>query len=431
MPAFFSDNVRLATIGNAAVQVIGGFGHLLFIPIYLHAWGAETYGFWLICVGFASYAAILDFGVSQAASTEAIKSISNKNIAEGVSWLQVSFYLALSLSVTVFLVGWVLADSALSLLKNHLGADEVSHVFYYLLILQISALLIFNSFAATTRAVGGNATVSCLIAVVIFLEVSVPPLIALFGGSVEDSVLGLFFPRFIGSVVLIFLLRKNVCWAEYYKVNRAFFSCVGKVLLPSFGNLSLTGSVALFLQGSITLIGANFGTQVAAAFGVARTVSRLPFQFTYVYTRALFPTMTRSLNDTSALKAIVRRLFLIYVIIYLPMIFGFVFLGESLFANWLGDSLELDFEMIVLLGLWGAFHSAWHMLIAPLHAANNHSLLSFGYLLIVSVTLYFSASFDSVFLAILCFVLCDFLFCLIVLMVSLRFVYPSGARGGI
>ncbi|MBS1209301.1 MAG: hypothetical protein H6R19_1699 [Proteobacteria bacterium] len=386
---WLSDSVKWAAIANMAAQIIGMLGQLIFIPIYLHAWGGEKYGSWMICVGVTAYAAILDFGVSQAASNEMIASIAKRDQKTAQIWSSLAFWVAIGMSLAVGLMGICAAPYAIDFLGNRLGAGDSSQALYFCVVIQLALLVTFNMYICLIRAAGANATASWISVLAIFLEVVIPPCIALGGGTLAQAAAGLVVPRLLGLVICGYALRALAPWATVTVASREYLVRAKEILIPSAANLLQPGGVALFLQGSLVVIGSMLGPQVAAAFGVARTVSRLPFQLCYVFTRAQMPNLTKSISasDKEGFLRSFKPVVLIYFCLTVPMLFCFAIFGEWFLRAWTHETLSFSFALVGGLALCSVLHSGWHMLSAPLVARNLHGGFSVAYFVLVSVSL--------------------------------------------
>jgi len=387
---WLNDNVRHAALGNLTVQIVGAAGQLVFIPLYVQAWGGAAYGTWLICVGITAYAAILDFGVSQSASVKVIFALSNRDSESARFWAGLSMRVSAGMAALVLLGAAGLSPFALDFIEHKLGAGGYGAVLYACVALQLALLVVFNTFTCLIRAAGGNATASWISVVAIAGEVIVPPLIAVAGGSPSLAAFGLVASRLVGVIVAAICLAQSATWTLPPYPSKDYWSGAKSLIFPSIANLLLPGGVALFLQGTLAAIGSVLGAQAAAAFGIARTLSRLPFQLGYVLTRAELPNMTRAiaLGERVKLRRILYRLVAVLSAITFPMLVIYGAFGGTFLEGWTRSNLQFQPSMITYLAIASAMHATWHLASAPLAATNRHGPFAIAYFLLVCISLY-------------------------------------------
>jgi O-antigen/teichoic acid export membrane protein len=376
-------------MGNMASQIVSIVGQLAFIPLYLKVWGAASYGSWMICVGVTAYAAILDFGVSQAASNEVISALSRQEHDKAKFWTGLTFRVTFAMALLTLICASFFHSIAIQFITNQLGGKEYADVLYICVALQLALLLVFNMYICMIRAVGANATASWIATACIATETILPAVIAASGGGLSEAAVGFVIPRLLGVVVAGITLHHAASWVLYFETKVNYWKQASGIWAPSLANLLLPGGVALFLQGSLAVVGGMFGAQTAAAYGIARTLSRLPFQLSYVFVRASFPELTKvvAVSNNVRLIQLIKNLLRIFITITAPLMLGYIFFGKIFLEIWTNNGMSFDSSMILLIAVASAIHALWHFLSAPLMASNRHGLFSAIYFSCVCATL--------------------------------------------
>jgi len=111
------------------------------------------------------------------------------------------------------------------------------------------------------------------------------------GGNIEDAAATYLSIGVVGIVVRMLWLRVQAGWLVYFSW-RISFGQVRRLLHPAFAVLALPMAQALFLQGTVAVVGLAAGAAAVPAFTAVRTLSRIGLQLTMIVNNAVIPEFT-------------------------------------------------------------------------------------------------------------------------------------------
>jgi O-antigen/teichoic acid export membrane protein len=369
------NSVKSATLANLTAQALGAAGQLLVLPVYLNSWGAASYGAWLICIGFLAYAALMDVGVAQSAATEVLLARGRDELLLASSWVGLAarftfLMVALCALVAVLASPLLIAFAA----RAFPGIGNASH-FVYGVILQSSLIVIFNLFITLARSLDRNGTSAWLSALTLAIEIILPAIAAFNDFPPSDAVLFIVFARMLGTFAIIAIsIQALSALGMSYAQIKSRQAKYQMILKSSVAHLLYPASVSTYLQGTLVIIGAQVSLVASAAFGTARTISRVPFQLGYVYTRANLPRLSsvQAKMDEKEARAIVNSLSMVFLCVTLPLSVVFGCFGSVFQSTWTSGKLILPAEMFALLAGITVMHAYWNICISILISKNVH-----------------------------------------------------------
>lgn len=387
------NNVRSATLANLSAQGLGAFGQLAALPIYLNYWGISEYGLWLLIVSVVSYASLLDLGVSQAAANQVIYTYSVGDLNQAIKWYFWTIRFTLFLVCFVFGFGLLLFNVFLDFnfaLFKPLGG--YANLILLALLAQVCLVVLSNLLMTLSRSLERNGIASWFGAIIQASEIIIPAWIVTVGFKMDVALISIVLARAFGTLALLTLTA------------RARFSVLGKppihdgiklpvrsILLPSVGNILFPLASIVYLQGSLLSVALQVNLSVSAAFGTTRTISRIPFQLGYVYTRANLVDLaiSHAKKDNDKYRRILDRVEQIFVFLTFPLLILVVIFGTYALSKWTQGKLNISQSAIVLMALSVLFHSYWNICLVILTSKNIHANFSIVqcFLTVVSVFL--------------------------------------------
>lgn len=358
---------------TVAVQLIG-------VPIFLHHWGIEAYGDWLILYSTAFLVSLfIDLGLSHAVGNE-MSSLVARNLFHHAQQLFCAMLLAgcgMFLFSSLTLIPLILFAPIEEVFRfsGKIPLDQLRYAFS-LLVISFS-IHIFEAVNHTVFRADGDygfhVFIYNLTRLVQFIVVWV---LVVMGFSVV-AVCGMFLAvRVVGTATSTFSLLNRHRWVGY-TLRGASLKELRCLALPSLANVLMMLSQGITVQGVIVVIGAVLGAKEAVVFSVLRTASRFITQVVQALGQSIEPeaAVAYALGDTGRM----RKLFRSSVI--LSAVFGVaaaIFLGgpgRFLIEMWTGGKVVVEGRNAFLFWLLlfeACIGSIWFMAYSLKKAVNEH-----------------------------------------------------------
>jgi O-antigen/teichoic acid export membrane protein len=360
---------------NAFGQVAAVIINLAGVPIFLHYWGTQLYGEWLILFAIPAYLSMMDLGFCQAAAHDMTARIARGQRAEALAVFQSLNSLVVAIAGT----GLVLAAILMTLVPldrwfsfEAMNSVDIGWVLC-LLAAEVFVMLVDGVSHAGLRANGDYPLSAVTYTGALLLQHTAAwCMVALGVGSVGAAAafLGI---RTVFTPLNAYLLARRHPWLSYRFNNRRL-----RELKPLFGpavaNLAIPLGQIINLQGVVILIGAILGPAAVATFAVTRTLTRLLVLAANAVGNAIATDFAAAFGVNN-LK-LLRELYLnsqraaawIALCASLVLLVG----GEWIVAHWTGGRIRLDpqlFQWLLATALVGAI---WQNAMTLLRASNRH-----------------------------------------------------------
>jgi O-antigen/teichoic acid export membrane protein len=368
---------------NVYSQLVQTALQLISVPLLATHWGLQTYGAWLVLFTVPAYLAFADFGFAAAAANDM-----TVNIARGDRATAIETFHAVRTAVTcICLLGIGLCAAAVYSVPDNSFAFVVGvsrgHARHVILLLAGYGLLsIQNSVSmAAFRSTGQYATGTFLTVSILFLESVLALIVVYFGGNIEAAAAAYFSVRLIGSVLLVIVLRLRAPWLVFFEWHSSF-SHIGRLVHPALAVLALPAAQALFLQGTVIVVGLAAGAAAVPAFTAVRTISRIGVQLTMIVNHAVMPEFTVAVASSDHLRRVRLAFFSIASsgIVLLPMFFIVVFGGPLIIRLWTHGAIQSPYGLIVTMAFTMLVGGLWLPISNLILALNRHSQYSYYYL---------------------------------------------------
>jgi O-antigen/teichoic acid export membrane protein len=368
---------------NVYSQLVQTALQLLSVPILATHWGLETYGAWLIIFTVPNYLAFADFGFAAAAANDMTVSVARGDRAAAIE----TFHAVRAAMAGICLILLLLCVAAVYAIPDHSLAfvSSVSHDQARYAILMLAAygvLSVQNSVSlAAFRSIGKYATGTYLHTTIHFVENLCALVVVFLGGSIEAAAATYLLVGIAGIAVRMVWLRAQAGWLVYFSW-RVSLGQVRRLLHPALAVLALPMAQALFLQGTVAVVGLAAGAAVVPAFTAVRTLSRIGVQLTMIVNHAVIPEFTMA----AAAVDHVRRAKLAFMsiassaVILLPMFVVIVGGGPLILKLWTHGAIHAPYTLIVVMALTMVVNGVWYPISNLIFALNRHSQYSYYYL---------------------------------------------------
>jgi O-antigen/teichoic acid export membrane protein len=201
------------------------------------------------------------------------------------------------------------------------------------------------------------------------------------GGNIEAAAATYLLLSLVGIVVRMVFLRVQAQWLVYFSWQVSFGQ-IRRLLHPALAVLALPLAQALFLQGTVAVVGLAAGAAAVPAFTAVRTLSRVGVQLTMIVNHAVLPdfTMAAAAVDHKRRARLAFMSIASSMLILLPMFFAVVILGPMVVKLWTHGAIHAPYALIVVMALTMVVNGTWSPISNLIFALNRHSQYSYYYL---------------------------------------------------
>jgi O-antigen/teichoic acid export membrane protein len=368
---------------NVYSQLVQTALQLLSVPIYATHWGLATYGAWLVIFTVPNYLAFADFGFAAAAANDMTVSVARGDRAAAIETFHaVRAAMAGICSVLLFLcfvAVYFIPNRSLDFVA---GLSHEQARYAILMLAAYGVLSIQNSVSlAAFRSIGKYATGTYLHVSIHFAENLGALVVVAMGGNIEAVAATYLAIGIVGIGVRMILLRIQAGWLVYFSW-RVSFGQIRRLLNPALAVLALPMAQALFLQGTVAVVGFAAGAAAVPAFTAVRTLSRIGLQLTMIVNNAVVPefTMAAAAVDQQRRAKLAFMSIACSAVILLPMFLIVVTAGPLVLKLWTHGAIQAPYALIVLMGLTMVINGAWLPIANLIFALNRHAEYSYFYL---------------------------------------------------
>ncbi len=380
--AGFASSVGRRLIGGTIANFLDKLAvlavQLVAIPLLSHHWGAEGYGTWLMLMTIPTFVAVSDFGLGTAAGVEITQRVARGDTAGALETFQSAWMFVATIALAVVLLAATYSTFVLS--GAIPGAADLA-IAVLLVTLYAIAAVQMTALAIVYRATHKFAHAMLISALVVFAEGIVLVAVVSLGGRLVELAASLLLVRALGCTGTYAVLRRLEPWLRL-GVGSARIGTVWRLAPHSTAALALTLASGFSLQGIVLVLGWTAGPSIAATFGAARFIARIPLQFSGLLVRASIPELTRAQADSD--NEMVARLTRLNVSSALaptlPLVPILALLGPQLLLAMSGSELSADWWLFALLSSATMLNAFWQAAASPMQAANKQARYAYLYL---------------------------------------------------
>lgn len=377
--------LKKSIISNAYGQLLTFVFSIFSIPIFLHFWGVEKYGVWLMLFTIPSYIASLDFGIGTTSTNNLIISKSSNNIDYHNEIFQTALLSISIINVLLFAVG-----GAFVVYFFRFTTYDFDFVFSGFVLYLYATISLYNSlfdsvykyndlFSEAVLILNSIRLVEWLIAI-IFLQIL--PTFTAFS-------LGLFLGRIMSYFFLFLYCRQKLpilIWGFKYASKKEFRN----ILKPSVSFSVFPLANAINLQGTVLFIGYFFGSQYVSIFGAYRTLCRSVVQMFSLINKSYWPEFSELYGKKAFDKLSVCLKKSVFVNVSLSAIasIAMLFLGEKIINTWTHSKIEYDFYLLMPLVVSVLLTGFWQVKWVFLMAINKHQHIATRYFYSSAISLF-------------------------------------------
>jgi O-antigen/teichoic acid export membrane protein len=368
---------------NLYAQVVTLLVQLGSVPLLLSAWGARTFGLWLVVSAVASYLALADFGFAPVAANDMTLATGRgdheraRRVFQSVS--------ALNALIGIGLVTAVATAVALTPEWVFPRAPTVSvtqvRLVWILQSFQVAGTLFCGVLEGAFLSSGRYALAVLLANSARLLESAALVSGALFFHGFAVAAALMLAVRVLTVVVMATLLARGAPWlrlglrhARLAEIRRLASSAVAVMALPA--------AFAVSLQGFILVVGATLSLDAVAAFSTTRTMTRTVLQAGNIINHAVMPELTRAFGAGERERTFkLVRLNLLSVLALNGSAFVLIVIfGSWAISLWTRGRIAPDPLLIVGLAAVASLHGFWLSQANLILAINRHASYAYWFL---------------------------------------------------
>lgn len=380
----------LGILALAYGKLVTAFVQLLMIPVLVHSWGLAVYGQWLVIAAVPVFLGASDLGFGIAAGNRLIGEIArgDRDAARETFQSATATVLTLSLVVLAVCIAGCLWLPA-SVFETQGGLDAAPmRITAALLILYGMASLNWAMFGAVAKAMGRFPRCATIEATSKLAEGGAVIAIVLLGGGPVAAAIGFLVARILGiachvgfALHLAPWLRPGFAHVTRERVRELFRPAVAAMVLPL--------SQAVYLQGTVMVVGAAGGAALVPIYSSLRTVSRVGYQLASMLSAPLMPeyAMAHGVGDERRKASIAGALALANAVLGPVSAIALSVFGALLFDWWTAGAIRPPQAMIVYTAIGLALTIVWQPLSDLLLSTNRHEGYSYMYFACALVTI--------------------------------------------
>ncbi len=368
---------------NAYGQIITVTIQLASVPLFLHYWGVELYGEWLILSAIPAYLSLSDVGFTTVAANDMTMRVA-KGDQQGALVVYQSIWIFIT-AVTL-LVGIVLGYLIFSFSVNELFS--ISHISsgqtpQILLVLMLYSILGVHSglLSSGFRAVGRYAYGIVMSNSIRLVEWLLSMLMLVISGNALYMAMALLIVRFFGLLALWLVLRVQAPWLNL-GYNSASVQKVRELTKPAFAFTVFPLGFALSIQGMVLVIGMLLGPVAVTIFSAYRTLSRVLVQVTAMFYQSLSPEISAAYatGKMDIVFQLHRRGSSVIFWLALASIVIYGLVGEWVIGVWTHHTFESNHLLFSLLIATVFLNVLWQASGIVLMSTNFHQRISTTFL---------------------------------------------------
>lgn len=368
----------LRAIGAEGIgQLLNVAVRLLLVPLFLAAWGTQTYGEWLILTAVAGWFSLGDLGAQLYFVNRMTEAWAQRKLNEFKNIFSTGmFFFCVTSATLMVLAAVVLMFPGIS---NWLGIVSTDpNVVYWVLIimcLRVLASLPLGLLLGVYRATGAQATSVMYGNLMLLIQLIVSVVVLSTGGSMFLMALSEVIGMFLVSFLVVFNLRRHIpSEVRLFRLHRPQMDILRQAWSPSLHFLGIQFAMAAMIQGSVIVVAKAMGPFEVVVFSTMRTIANVVSRFLGMMSHSAWPEFTRlhSEDDTTRLQTLFRSIFLASTLAGLLYLGVVQLFGAQLFELWLGQQLPYESLGMLMMGALVILTNQWTLGGNLLMATNRH-----------------------------------------------------------
>lgn len=382
---------------NIITQLTSLVIQFMSIPVFLHFWGVELYGQWILLYSVPAYLSFADMGFGTTSSTLIAKSLSRQDYKDALRIFQSTLFLTGSVGLLLVLlsVAAVQVVSVKSLLNIHsFSSAEVTATIIvltlYVVINQQQGILngIYNYNNRFHFIANINSAARLL--EFVFVVIAVVSTKSVFYVSLSMLLTKI--------VQVLFVVNNSIKLSPWIKLGIAHrdHQFIKSQWRPSLSLLLYPVSFAILNQGVSVLIGRSLGNPALVLFNTVRTLVNSIKTFASQINNLLFAELVKffAFNETASAKVFYAKTVRNTSLFILASGTALVFFGPLFIHKWTNRALlPVSYAYVAFFIAEAVTYNLWHANYQTYLAQNRHTRLTVVFLFSALLTVMASSLF--------------------------------------
>jgi len=373
---------KLNFFGYGYNQVVALLIQFVQVPFFLHNWGSEKYGEWLVLTGIPTVLVFLDMGVAQASATRGTMESSAGRWDSARNIFQTSLVFTTVIGATAVILS-ILSNQFINwkelLHLNHITNEEAETTIIFMacyLAVQLQGGCAEAWFRIIDRSPVGAFLLGNRRAVDLILYI----LVLKCGGSVPDLARSLFAGQLI-LMIFIYLIAYKISTISLFGIKSASLTEFKKIARPAFACLGFPLAQMATIQGSIQILNQTSSPNTVVIFTMCRTLVRVIIQLGIVTNKALSPELSRLVGSGRSQEAasFSKKIVMVCGIVASLTYIGMIVTGPQIIQVWSGGKITTTHSIISLVGIHSVLNIFWYVSAARTIATNSHEGIAWTY----------------------------------------------------
>lgn len=379
---------------NAYGQLITAAIQLASVPLFLHYWGVELYGEWLILSSIPAYLSLSDIGFASVAANDMTMRMA-KGDNQGTKEVYQSIWIFICTGSAI--AGCVLTLLIVSFplnqlfLISHVSGKQTQKVLVVLMLYVLVGLQ-GSVLSAAFRAVGRYAYGTLMNNSIRLIEWLISLVALVLGGGVLVVAMVTLAIRLVGLIITWAVLRRQERWLSL-GFEAASMQKIRELLKPAVAFMAFPLGLAFSLQGMVLVIGVTLGSVAVVIFSAYRTLTRLLVQMITMINQAVWPEMSAAYGagKVDVVTKLHRKVSSVTFWIALASVSALGLVGEWIVGVWTRDAFEQNRTLLFLLLMTTFLNVLWQSSWVVLMATNKHEKISIVFIVCAAGALLLSA----------------------------------------
>lgn len=388
MLKIINNKILANPIGKSLLANFYGIGINLFIqiilvPFFIHFWGVDKYGDWIILTAISSFFGMTDIGLNSVTQNTFSIKLAEGNKKECDSLL-INNLILVSLVAFVFISCAILYAYNFNLITNlGLHATELDEARYVFILLILSIFLgmyssvpnaIYKANSLNSKCILLDNTARLLEGVILFLGLLL---------HINMSMIITFYllPRIFVLIFKYFDTKK--IYPFKFRFDHFDYPILKKTILPSVAFMSFPLGNALIFQGFTLIVNNFFGVGIMILFNSTRTLTNFTKVFVTAINNSVWPEFSISFGkkDFNKMRFLHSNSVLISTILCFSITIFFLLYGNMIFNIWTAGKVKFNTELMTSFLILLFFNNCWNSSNVVILSTNNHSFFGFLYLI--------------------------------------------------
>ncbi len=392
--------VRRNLFGSAYLTGANLASQLVLVPVYLHFWGAETYGHWLVLFTVPALFVFTDIGLSNVVGNAVTLEVERGRADKA----QACFNAAWKYQLVGFslVLGICCAGASVFPVRSWLGVEDVPwREFFPTVVLLCGYTLVWMQIGlvgALYRAARRVPEFLSVNAHTRLAEVGCVTLVLFADGGFIAVSGGLFCVRLAGAIFQ-YSRAKSALPAVRLSLFEGRWEDLKALLPTGVAYLSFPVSNALMNQGTVLAVNHLLGAPAVVALSVCRQLARFFTHGTGMLTTAIQPEMTVACasQDRSRIRDLQSVAVMIPMLAGAPFVVAATLIGPEIVEWWTRKDLGIEWILCIACSIEAVTFGATTLACLVCWATNRVGQLSKIYLVVNVVALLVGGGLTSVF----------------------------------